>query len=378
MRSVTSQERKGRVLQRGDLLLEKSGGGEIQPVGFVVLYDNEESAICSNFVSRLTPSDVADFGYFLYVHAAIYAIGLNKTAINQTTGIQNLDSDAYFNIVAPFPPLSEQRAIAAFLDRKTAEIDAVIVRKERLIALLQEERQALISRAVTRGLDAGAVMKDSGIPWLGEVPKHWAVRKLGTFATVGNGSTPLRDNWSYWDSGDFPWLNSSVVNDEVVGQPSRHVTRLALRECHLPVVEPGSVLIAITGEGKTRGKASILNYKATISQHLAYIKPDEAVATSRFVRYFLDSMYEVLRDLSDGAGSTKGAITCEQLRNLRICLPPLIEQEEILRGLDAATARIDRLVTLNSDQISKLREYRQALISAAVTGKLALPQEVAT
>src|SRR5262249_7260201 len=100
------------------------------------------------------------------------------------------------------PPLEEQRAIAAFLDRKTAEIDGVIVAKERMVGLLQEKRQALISQAVTRGLNPSVSMKDSGIPWLGQVPKHWMVRKLATFASVGNGSTPLRDNLSYWDSGD--------------------------------------------------------------------------------------------------------------------------------------------------------------------------------
>ena len=159
MRSVTEKERADRVLRTGDLLLEKSGGGELQPVGQIVLYQLNTPAVCSNFVARvaLKPGMCAD--YWNYVHSAAYAVGVNVGSINQTSGIQNLDQDRYFNERAPFPPEPEQTAIAAFLDRETAKIDALIAEQEKLIALLAEKRQATISHAVTRGLNPNTPMK---------------------------------------------------------------------------------------------------------------------------------------------------------------------------------------------------------------------------
>ena len=111
--------------------------------------------------------------YLAYLHAALYAAKINTRSIKQSTGIQNLDSSSYLNESAGLPGLSEQRAIADFLDRETARIDALVAKKERLIKLLQEKRTALITRAVTRGLDPTVPMKDSGVEWLGEIPAHW-------------------------------------------------------------------------------------------------------------------------------------------------------------------------------------------------------------
>lgn len=153
VRSVTEKERAGRLLNRGDLLLEKSGGGELQPVGQVVMYQLDAPAVCSNFVAKLTLKAGMTSGYWNYVHSAAYAVGVNLGSINQTSGIQNLDQDRYFNERAPFPTESEQTAIADFLDRETAKIDVLIAEKEKLIALLQERRSALIAAAVTGQID---------------------------------------------------------------------------------------------------------------------------------------------------------------------------------------------------------------------------------
>ena len=150
--------------------------------------------------------------YWTYVHATLYSIHLNVPAIKQTTGIQNLDTDTYFNQKVPFPPLTQQRTIAAYLDRETARLDALIAAKEHVLGLLTDKHRAFITRAVTRGLDPGAPLRDSGIPWLGEIPAHWEVWKIGHIAAIGNGSTPSRSNTAYWADGTVPWLNSSIVN----------------------------------------------------------------------------------------------------------------------------------------------------------------------
>ena len=160
-----------------------------------------------------------------------------------------------------WPPLPEQRAIAAFLDRETARIDGLIEKKQRQIELLQEKRAALISHAVTKGLDPNAKMKPSGIEWLGDIPEHWEVKALKRVASIGNGSTPSRENPEYWGDEGYPWLNSSVVNLDEVLEPVEFVTAAALRECHLPKIQPPAVLVGITGQGKTRGMATTLQHR---------------------------------------------------------------------------------------------------------------------
>lgn len=268
------------------------------------------------------------------------------------------------------PPGSEQTAIAAFLDRETARIDALIEKQERLIEKLEEKRKALISRAVTQGLNPNVKMKDSGVEWLGKIPEHWGVVALGHFARLGNGSTPLRERPEYWAGGSFPWLNSSVVNELVIGPASQFVTDIALNECHLPVVRPGSVLVALTGEGKTRGMAALLTYSATINQHLAYITPRESVCAGDFLRESLAARYEMLRFVSDGGGSTKGALTCDMLKRFKIPVPPLVEQRTIVEHLRTHNRRFGENLASVQNLIENLRERRTALISAAVTGKI--------
>ena len=153
VRNISTTERQGRVLERGDLLLEKSGGGELNPVGCVVLYDDAASAICSNFIARMRLEPTADSSFCRYLHSAAYAVRLNARSIKQTSGIQNLDQQQYLDERAAFPPLREQQVIATFLDHETAKIDALIAEQQRLIELLQEKRQAVISAAVTGQID---------------------------------------------------------------------------------------------------------------------------------------------------------------------------------------------------------------------------------
>jgi len=172
LRSIEPGVVAARGLRAGDLLLEKSGGGENQPVGAVVLYGYTLPAVCSNFVARVTIAPGYDARFLTYLHAALYALRINTRHIKQSTGIQNLDSASYLGEATGLPTEPEQRAIAAFLDRETARIDVLVAKKERLIELLQEQRTALITRAVTRGLDPNP-MKDSGVEWLGEIPAHW-------------------------------------------------------------------------------------------------------------------------------------------------------------------------------------------------------------
>jgi restriction endonuclease S subunit len=210
-------------------------------------------------------------------------------------------------------------------------------------------------------------MRDSGVPWLGEIPAHWELWKIGHLARVGNGSTPERDNSEYWTDGSVPWLNSSVVNQDEVTTAEQFVTDLARRECHLPLLQPGTVLIAITGQGKTRGQAVVLSISATINQHMAFVAPNPDLIATWFLRWSFYRAYEYLRSISDDAGGTKGALTCEDVANLRIPVPPLDEQSAIIARLAHETVHLDALLAAKQRLLDLLAEKRKAIIATAVT-----------
>ena len=177
-------------------------------------------------------------------------------AIAPSSTLPILDQGEIADIALGLPPLPEQASITAYLDAATGRMDRLMTRKRELIERLREKRTALISRTVTHGLPPAAAraaglpesptLKPSGLEWLGDIPEHWEVKPVKFVARIGNGSTPSRDNPEYWD-GEYPWLNSSAVNQETITRAEEFVTPLALRECHLPKITPPAVLVGITG-----------------------------------------------------------------------------------------------------------------------------------
>ncbi len=270
-------------------------------------------------------------------------------------------------IKLPVPKPDEQTAIAAFLDRETAKIDALIAEQEKLIALLAEKRQATISHAVTKGLNPNVPMKDSGIPWLGNVPLHWKLAKLGLYATVENGTTPSRTVMEYWEDGSIPWLASGEVNQLQISEASELITEAALEGCSLRVLPVGTVVIGLVGQGKTRGMSAILRISATINQNLAAVCPGPRIEGG-YILYVFRAMYEWLREA--GRGGNQAAMNCEMLSGLRIPILPLIEQEAIVGFIESEVGKLDALKVQAELAIALLKERRSALIAAAVTGQI--------
>jgi type I restriction enzyme S subunit len=269
------------------------------------------------------------------------------------------------NIVLAIPDLSEQQCIATFLDRETAKIDALIAEQEKLIALLAEKRQATISHAVTKGHNAKAPMRDSGIAWVEKVPAHWHIGKLGLYATVENGTTPSRAAPEYWEGGDIPWLASGEVNQLKITTASEFITAAALDNCSLRLLPVGTVVVGMIGQGKTRGMSAMLCISATINQNLAAICPGSCIE-GLYILYVLHAVYEWLREA--GRGGNQAAMNCEILSALRIPIPPLAEQRTIVDFIETAAAKLDSLKVEAERAIALLKERRGALIAAAVTG----------
>lgn len=260
----------------------------------------------------------------------------------------------------PLPSIDEQLAIGDYLDRETARIDTLIGEQQRLVEMLRERRLAVV-RSTVPDPRSDTVHAD----------------KLGRRTRIGNGSTPFRDNVAFWTDGHIPWLNSAVVNQDRVVAATQFVTDDAVAKCHLPLVPPGSILVALTGQGKTRGAATILDIQATINQHMAYVTPDRSFWNSDYLYWALTAAYAELRALSDENGSTKGALTCEELKRFPIAHPPLDQQRRIAEYLDEQTEKIDTLIAETERFIELSRERRSALITAAVTGQIDVRDEVA-
>ena len=281
-----------------------------------------------------------------------------------------LTDTAFLDAPIPLPPSDEQAAIVRFLDWANGRLERAIRAKRKVIALLNEQKQAIIHRAVTRGLDPNVPLKPSGIPWLGDIPQHWEVWRISRFAKVGNGSTPSRAQPRYWTAGSYPWLNSSQINRGTIDSADQFVTRAALMECHLPRVPAGSVLVAITGQGKTRGMSAVLSVEATINQHIAYIATRVPVVRPEFLHLLLTAAYPQLRAISDDSGSTKGALTCEDIKRFKVPIPPLDEQAALLNRIRIDTGTLEATLSRLEREIELLREYRTRLVADVVTGKL--------
>ena len=373
IRSIDPRIAKSRRLEDEDLLLEKSGGGDKQPVGAVVMYDHGEPAVCSNFVARMTSADGYHPRYLTYLHAALYAARINVRSIKQSTGIQNLDSESYLNESVALPTGGEQRAIADFLDRETAKIDALVARKERLIELLQEKRTALITRAVTRGLDPNVPMKDSGVEWLGEIPAHWEVRPLKSTCGLQTGLT-LGKRYEGEAMTTRPYLRVANVQDGYLALDDIAEVDVPLRDVRRYELRAGDVLMTEGGDFDKLGRGHV--WEAQLAQclhqnHIFAVRPRRSALTSEFLALAMSCAYGRAYFTATSKQSTNLASTnSTKLRNFPIPLPGLDDQVEITRWTNRESTGIDALLIRIREAIGRLREFRASLISAAVTGKI--------
>jgi type I restriction enzyme S subunit len=369
LRKVTPKELEPRLVLKGDLLLEKSGGGEGQPVGAVVLYDHKEPAVCSNFVARMRLAPHMEPSFWNYVHFTIYDARLNIRSIKQTSGIQNLDQSQYLNEVVAFPPLPEQQAIAAFLDRETGKIDALIKEQRRLIALLKEKRQAVISHAVTKGLDPTAPHKPSGIDWLGDIPAHWEVRSINSLSNkITNGYVgPTR---GILVAEGVKYLQSlHIKRNGIRFEKAYFVTEEWSNHHAKSILQAEDVLIVQTGD---IGQVAVVTdeFVGCNCHALIIVAPDQTQASGRWLTWVLASNYgqHVLHSIKTGA--LHPHLNCGNVKFVACPVPPLEEQEFLIAYLEKTLGRFDELEAEATRAIALLQERRAALISAAVTGKI--------
>jgi type I restriction enzyme S subunit len=289
-----------------------------------------------------------------------------------------LNAEKVANIPVWLPGLPIQQAISAFLDRKTAAIDDLIRKKERLAELLQEKRQALITEAVTKGLDSRVPMKDSGVAWMGTVPAHWQVKRVKHVCRLETGHTPSRTEDSYWVPGEcvIPWVSlndtKTLESSDFISETKIKISQRGMANSTAHLIEAGAVVF--NRDGARVGLAAITTLPMAVSQHII------AWVCGRTIdrQYLLHVIYAMETELYRlTAGATIPTIGMGDVKELCMPVPPMAEQAEIVAHVCAAKEHLASAVTKVEAQRDLLREYRQALITAAVTGQLDIPAEAA-
>ena len=283
-------------------------------------------------------------------------------------GTKALRMESWVGMELPQPPLPEQHAIATFLDRETAKIDALVSEQQRLIELLKEKRQAVISHVVTKGLNPDAPMKDSGVEWLGEVPAHWEVIKMKWVAKMESGHTPDKKVPEYWEGGDIPWVSlndtSFLRDNDYITDTAYAVTRLGIENSSAHLLPERSVVFS---RDATIGRCAITTRPMAVSQHfIAWVCGSRVIPEFLLLR--LRSMTGELDRLTTGA--TLKTIGMPEVRTLVTPVPSLLEQRAIIDWVENQAKRLDALTDTAERAIELLQERRTALISAAVTGQI--------
>lgn len=279
-----------------------------------------------------------------------------------------LNKTSQSNIKFPLPPLPEQRQIAAYLDYKTNQIDCFIANRKKQIELLEEQKEAIINKAVTKGIDPKVKLKPSGVNWIGDIPEHWEVWKVSRlFRTIGSGTTPKAGLPKYYEDGTINWINTGDLNDGILNNCSNKITQLAIAEhSTLKIYPVGSLIIAMYGA--TIGKLAITNIEACTNQACCVLNKSKKISIE-FAFYWLKSSKKDIINMSYGGGQPN--ISQDIVKSLKIPIPPKMdEQNDIINFIKNELSERNELISKYQKQIDLMQEYKTSLISKAVTGKI--------
>lgn len=336
-------------------------GATIGKVGILGIESATNQACC---VIPVTKKQIAK--YFFYEFLAckpallIAAIG---------GGQPNISQDTIKKLKIVIPPINEQTAIATYLDTHCAKIDNLISIQQKRIALLQELKQSVITHAVTKGLNPNVEMKQSGVEWIGDVPKHWEVMPIKYIADTNSGATPKNIKGRQNERSDIKWVRTTDLSDicDYVYDSSEYLSREEMKSASCPWLPKNTVVVAMYGGSGTIGKAGILGCDSTINQALCSLETKK-LEDYRYLYYNIKSLRPYWMKLA--ASSRKDPnISQEIIRNMDVPVPGIDEQTKIVQYLDRKCTTINTSISNAQHQIELLQEYKQSLITEVVTGK---------
>ena len=356
-------------LQEEDLLITKDG-----TIGKIAIVNNLYKPACLNsgiFVVRSTQEDFST-GYLFWILKSKLFTQFNEYTSYGST-IQHLYQNVFVEFGFTFPSIEEQITITNYLDRKTAEIDELIADKKRLLELYEEEKTAIINHAVTKGINPNAPMKDSGIEWLGEIPDHWGVKKLKfSVSKIGSGITPSGGSSVYQTSGIRLLRSQNIHFDGLKLDDVAYISEDIDAGMSNSRIQENDVLLNITGASIGRCYYVPVGFgKGNVNQHVCIIRPILNKIDVIFLYYQLRSIIGQVQINLQQTGANREGLNFEQLKNFLFVKPESIEEQKaIVQQIEICCARIDAKKLKTEKLIELLAEYRTALISEVVTGKI--------
>jgi len=376
--SATEAEIKKFKVDIGDVIVTKDSETPDDIAVPACIAEEVEGLVCGYHLTQIKPIDL----HGRYLFRLFQSKGFNAQFVVSANGVTRfgLPQHAIANAFTPIPPLEEQQAIARFLDFKTAQIDALIAKKKSLLDKLAEKRTALISHAVTKGLDPSLPMKDSGVAWLGDIPAHWKPIKLKRVAHKiidGAHFTP-----TYVSEG-IPFLRVTDIVQAKGGPIDCNEIKYIPEQEHLDLIkrckpEKGDLLYSKNG---TIGIPRVVDwdFEFSIFVSLCLIKMDREVLLPYFLQYVLLGRLTQSQIALGAKSNTVTNLHLDKIQEFWLTLPPIPEQDKIVSHLDRITQKINKNIESVETAIDRLQEYRSALITNAVTGKIdvrdfAIPQ----
>lgn len=332
------------------------------PIGTVAISKNE---LCTNqgCLSCVSKDDSNIEFYYYAMSIATEEFELKGSG----TTFKEISLANFKNFRFAVPPLSEQQAIADYLDETCSKIDEIIAEAKASIDEYKELKQAVIFEAVTKGLDKNVEMKDSGVEWMGVIPKHWSTPKLKYFTNISSGGTPDRNHYEYWN-GNVNWIKTGELQNNELYDSEEKISELGVANSSAKLFKENTILIAMYGQGKTRGMTALLKVPCTTNQACAGIVMK---SNSPYEIYYLwltlQASYRALREKAVGTGQPNLSIGL--LKDFYIPLPTLQEQKEVINFLKKVMPKYDSLITEKESLINDLEAYKKSLIYEVVTGK---------
>lgn len=357
----------------GDVLFAASGE-TVEEIGMSAVNLLRPGARCGGDVIIFRPSGPLDSRFLGYATNSSVA-RTQKAMMGRGMTVYHIYGGELKGLALPIPPLPEQQVIAAFLDRETAEIDALIAKKERLAELLEEKRTALLTQAVTKGLDPSVPMQNSGVAWLGMIPTHWDSDRIKWVARMESGHTPDKKVAAYWRDGDIPWVSLADTGQlrevDYIETTAAMTTSAGLANSSAHILPAGTVVFS---RDASIGLCAITRAGMAVSQHfIGWVCGPRMLP--EYLLFVLRSMTQELERITMGA--TVRTIGMPDVRRLATPIPPLSEQAAIVDHILSHRMRLSSILSKMREATYRIREYRTALISAAVTGQIDVRGEVA-
>lgn len=294
----------------------------------------------------------------------------NGFIMSLSRGIRERSTDFRFKTFAeqlyPFPPKEEQDKIVDFLDYNLGKIDKFVELTKRQIEHLKEQKEVIINDTVTKGIDKNVEYKDSGIDWIGEIPKHWEVTRVKYISKILNGGTPNSSISEFWN-GDVFWVTPKDLSkvSKYIYSSDRKITKEGYKNCSTSLIPKNNIIMATRAP---IGNIKINKIETTINQGCKAILVDKNLIDLNYLYFLLNNYLEELQLLGNGA--TFVELSTSNLSQFKINIPPKKEQKEIVAYIEKEISKIDRTIEIYKNQIELIKEYRTSLIASAVTGKI--------